>query len=118
MYRKIVYIISAILGIFLAIKLVKKLQRDSFEYVAVKDGENPFMKKGFPQKRNKEVLNERQKKILEFFRKKQILFPSDIYLLHPQVSTRTLRRDMSSLVDLNIIKQEGSTRDTKYILIT
>jgi hypothetical protein len=66
--------------------------------------------------RNK--LNTRQIEILKLYRKSVILLPSDIYSLHPNVSTRTLRRDMSSLVELGLVIQEGTTRDTRYLLRT
>jgi predicted DNA-binding transcriptional regulator YafY len=48
--------------------------------------------------------------------KKKVVLPSQIYDLYPEVSTRTLRRDMDVLVELGFVRQEGSTRDTKYIL--
>ena len=121
MYKKIIYLLSTILGIFLAIKLVKKLQVNTvnIEYTPPqKEQPELFVKRKFAQKISRNVLNERQREILKLLEKRQILLPSDIYSLHPQVSTRTLRRDMTSLVELNIVKQEGSTRDTKYVLIT
>lgn len=63
-------------------------------------------------------LNERQKNILKLFRKRNVLFPSDIYAVAPNTSTRTLRRDMDKLVNLDLVIQEGSTKDTRYILKT
>ena len=72
---------------------------------------------GNQQVRDIDGLNDRQLKILKLIEKRKVLLPSDIYSLHPQVSTRTLRRDMTTLANKNIVKQEGSTRDTRYILI-
>jgi predicted HTH transcriptional regulator len=67
-------------------------------------------------KENRENLNERQVEILKLYKRRLVLLPSDIYGLHPQVSTRTLRRDMSNLVDLGLVIQEGTTKDTRYLL--
>lgn len=61
-------------------------------------------------------LNDRQLKIVELFKTKDVVLPSEVYSLHPDVSTRTLRRDMDVLVSRGFVVQEGSTRDTKYIL--
>lgn len=61
-------------------------------------------------------LNERQNKILQRITKSKILLPSQIYEIFPSVSTRTLRRDMNVLISKGLVLQEGSTRDTKYIL--
>jgi hypothetical protein len=63
-----------------------------------------------------ERLNDRQIAIMQLFSGRDILLPSEIYALHPNVSTRTLRRDMTLLVDLGLVIQEGSTRDTRYLL--
>jgi predicted HTH transcriptional regulator len=61
-------------------------------------------------------LNERQNKILQQITKSKILLPSEIYSIFPEVSTRTLRRDMNVLISKNLVIQEGSTKDTRYIL--
>ena len=123
MYKKIIYILSAIFGVLLAFKLVTKLKSQSstkeYSFKAKETVEKkPVVKPRIAPKISKNVLNERQREIVKLLEKRQILLPSDIYALHPQVSTRTLRRDMTSLVELNVVRQEGSTRDTKYILVT
>jgi len=59
-------------------------------------------------------INERQYKILAKIKERGRLEPSQIYALHPDVSTRTLRRDMDVLVKQGVVKQEGSTKSTKY----
>lgn len=61
-------------------------------------------------------LNERQNKILQRITKSKILLPSQIYEIFPDVSTRTLRRDMNVLISKDLVIQEGSTKDTRYIL--
>jgi predicted HTH transcriptional regulator len=59
-------------------------------------------------------INERQYKILAMIKEKGKTEPSEIYALEPNVSTRTLRRDMDVLVKQGVVKQEGSTKSTKY----
>lgn len=60
-------------------------------------------------------LNERQMKILERIRQEGRMDPSEIYSLIPNVSTRTIRRDMDVLVAKGIVSQEGLTKSTSYI---
>ena len=60
-------------------------------------------------------LNERQKVILEEMKRKREMTPKEIYSLIPNVSTRTVRRDMDVLVELTLVKQQGSTKATTYI---
>ena len=62
-------------------------------------------------------INERQYKILAKIKEKGEMIPSEIYALEPNVSTRTLRRDMDVLVKQGVVKQEGSTKSTKYTYI-
>lgn len=62
-------------------------------------------------------INERQYKILAEIEEKGQMEPSEIYALEPNVSTRTLRRDMDVLVKEGVVKQEGSTKSTKYTYI-
>jgi predicted HTH transcriptional regulator len=59
-------------------------------------------------------INERQYRILAMMKEKGRMEPSEIYALEPNVSTRTLRRDMDVLVKQGVVKQEGSTKSTKY----
>lgn len=62
-------------------------------------------------------LNERQEVLLESIKSNGTLTPSEIYSLAPDVSTRTLRRDMDVLVNDGFVVQEGSTKSTKYTYI-
>ncbi len=114
MFKKLWYVISFFLGIFIFLKLFKSkgYSEEVIEFPKVLKEPKPITKK-----RDIKNLNSRQLEILKLLDKREVLLPSDIYSLHPQVSTRTLRRDMTSLVELGMVKQEGSTKDTKYILI-
>jgi len=62
-----------------------------------------------------EDLNARQKKILDEIKSRGIMEPSKIYDLVPQVSTRTIRRDMDKLVKAGFVLQRGTTKSTQYI---
>lgn len=70
-------------------------------------------------KKNKDIqgLNGRESKILECIEEKGSLTPKEIYSLFPNFSSRTLRRDMDSLVARKFVKQSGVTKSTKYIYI-
>lgn len=116
MFKKITYLLSMVLGIFVVLKLFKGgNMTTSFKY-PIKEKQYPEKEKITKEKVVHTKLNNRQKEILKLMNKRKLLLPSDIYALHPNVSTRTLRRDMTSLVESNFVKQEGTTRDTRYIL--
>jgi len=104
----ILEILSVLLGMFIIFKLVSK-QRE-----IPKEDEEDDLNQRFVS--DSKGLNERQRGILKLMQKKKVVLPSQIYELYPEVSTRTLRRDMDVLVELGFVRQEGSTRDTKYIL--
>ena len=59
-------------------------------------------------------LNARQALILNEVKKKGIISPAELYLLVPDVSPRTLRRDMNVLMRKGLIFQEGTTKSTTY----
>ena len=59
-------------------------------------------------------LNERQKNLLEKLKSKDVSTVSEINDSFPEVSTRTLRRDLSKLEKLGFIKQLGKTKNTRY----
>lgn len=59
-------------------------------------------------------LNERQIRILKVVKEKGIITPKDIQTLVPDVSSRTLRRDMDVLAKEKYISQKGNTKSTFY----
>lgn len=105
-----------IFGAFLIFKLIRgkdekeKKEKDIIPPKAVKDE----VKKMRNIKNKVFPVNERQYKILATIREKKEMEPSEIYALDPSVSTRTLRRDMDVLVSKGVVRQEGSTKSTKY----
>lgn len=62
-------------------------------------------------------LTERQQLIIDEIKKKGSIYPTDLADLLPDVSTRTIRRDMTRLVELELVKQNGSTKSTYYTYI-
>ncbi len=62
-------------------------------------------------------LSVRQKKILDYMENSKRVDMSEIVRLIPDVSERTLRRDMDVLENLNKVRQIGKTRDSYYELI-
>lgn len=115
--KKTIYILSAILGTVLFFKLIsqkKEIFTPLNKYPELKPKKESQEKKIEVKNKN---LNQRQQAIMKLIKRRKVVLPSDIYALNPNVSTRTLRRDMDVLVEMGLVEQEGSTRDTKYILI-
>jgi len=120
MFKNLVSLLSTIFSVLFFFKLFSK--RDSYELKYKPKRSDKKETKTKAEETEIEVtvikkLNNRQKKTLKLLKRREVLLPSDIYELHTDVSKRTLRRDMTALVELGFAKQEGSTRDTKYILI-
>jgi len=59
-------------------------------------------------------LNDRQVRILKVIKEQGIIMPKDLQALIPDVTSRTLRRDMDVLVREKYILQKGSTKSTFY----
>ena len=59
-------------------------------------------------------LNERQAKALGFLMRKNLVHISEIEQLCPGVSRRTLQRDMTGLIELNLVRITGSARQSNY----
>ena len=66
---------------------------------------------------NELKLSERQKHIVSILEKDGKVYPSQLQEILPNVSTRTIRRDMNDLEKKNIVKQKGSTKSTYYVYI-
>ncbi len=111
-------------GIFLGAFLITKLthQETSTTPLSKESGEKKnLLDKGSPradlEKEAEEKilgLNERQVRILKVVKEKGIITPKDLQTLVPDVSSRTLRRDMDVLAKEKYISQKGSTKSTFY----
>ena len=69
-----------------------------------------------PQSASHCPLNERQEMALAFLRQNGRITNSDYQQLAPDVSVETIRRDLSDLVEQNVLIRIGSKRATYYIL--
>lgn len=63
-------------------------------------------------------LNERQEKALGLLMRKKSVHISEIEQLCPDVSRRTLQRDMTGLIECNLVRMKGSARQSNYELGT
>jgi Fic family protein len=62
-------------------------------------------------------LNDRQAKVLGLLMRNDSVHISEIEKLCPGVSRRTLQRDMTGLVELNLVRITGSARQSNYELV-
>lgn len=105
------------LGIFLIIFFKQRKNKDVEQVKTLNDDEKARVKTFSTASNIVGKLNKRQLKILEKISQEKSMNPSEIYDLSPDVSTRTIRRDMDTLTDLGLVTQEGSTKATTYIYI-
>lgn len=63
-----------------------------------------------------EILNERQKKIVEHLKDRDQAKISDFYSFFNDISSKTIQRDLQDLVSRNMLKKEGEKRWTVYSL--
>jgi hypothetical protein len=61
-------------------------------------------------------LSMRKQKIMEIITKNKSLTVPELSDRFPEVSDRTLRRDMNALEDMGLVKRHGSTKATEYRL--
>jgi len=110
-------VLSILIGIFVLLSIFKNKKTE--ETKTLPNEEKPLKKKEILQDSVKNIVdvNQRQSSILVEIEKKKEMTPSELYKLQPSVSTRTLRRDMDVLVSKGVVRQEGSTKSTKYTYI-
>ena len=60
-------------------------------------------------------LNERQRKIIKKFKEDGVVTIADVQKMFKGKTDRTLRRDLTDLVDKKVLRKEGSTKASKYI---
>lgn len=109
--KKLFGFLLSVLGVLLFFKIIQTDER-SEEIIEM---ETKKAEKKSPPTAKLE-LTKRQQDILKIFKRRETVLPSDIYAVAPELSTRTLRRDMDKLVSLGLVLQEGSTKDTRYFL--
>jgi len=79
-----------------------------------KEKETGFIKKQEKQDKADNKFNERQEKIIELLRKKDRMQVKDFQEFLKDATKRTLRRDLSDLVDQKIIERTGKGNMTYY----
>ncbi len=102
---------AAVVGVILAFTTVKnKGER-------LRDGGKRLLKKTMIMvKANKDKLNKRQKKELSLFEKEQRITNEMIRSVIPNVTERTIRRDLSLLEEKGYIRKIGKTKGSYYEL--
>lgn len=108
-------ILSLLIGLFILGSILKN-RKDEDSKSELKEKPQTPDKKGIVQDSVKNIvgLNKRQAEILAEVSRLKEITPSELYKLQPNVSSRTLRRDMDVLVNKGLISQDGSTKSTKY----
>jgi len=107
-------------GIFLGAFLITKLAHQETSSTPMSKESPEKKKEEKPEVKVEKVeekisgLNDRQIRILKVVKEKGIITPKDIQTLVPDVSSRTLRRDMDVLAKEKYISQKGSTKSTFY----
>ena len=87
------------------------------EKVLKKNSSPKEKKKQIPQNNiNLDNLNQRQKKILDILSDRENVQVWQLKELFSEVSKRTLRRDLESLVEKNMIKRQGEWNEISYML--
>lgn len=108
-------ILSLLIGLFLLGSILKNKKEGDSKSELKEKSQTPD-KEEIVQDSVKNVvgLNKRQAEILAEVRRLKEIVPSELYKLQPNVSSRTLRRDMDVLVNKGLVSQDGSTKSTKY----
>jgi len=108
-------ILSLLIGLFILGSILKN-RKDEDSKSELKEKPQTPDKEEIVQDSVKNVvgLNKRQAEILAEVSRLKEITPSELYKLQPNVSSRTLRRDMDVLVNKGLISQDGSTKSTKY----
>jgi len=119
--RGIFTILAFILGFLLYMILRQKRKGSSQKLkrekrISYKKIERPKKVEKVKEMKNRKFTN-RQEIIIEHLRKKGKIYPSELQDLLPDVSTRTVRRDMNSLEEKGLVKQKGATKSTYYVYI-
>ncbi len=61
-------------------------------------------------------LSERQMKLIEYLTNQGSAVMNDLHNIFPMVSEDTVLRDLNSLIEKGIIKKEGMTKASRYIM--
>lgn len=90
--------------------LIEKEMKSSPKKEEKKEEERPVKK----EKKKEVKLNKRQEKIMDLLKKREKLQVKDILEVVPSTTKRTLRRDLSALLDSKLIKRSGTGNTVAY----
>jgi len=85
-------------------------QSESFKVVFLKD---PYT----PERLRRMGLNERQIRIVAILRRTESASVSDLHRWFPDVSSKTIQRDLQALVREGIVKALGDKKGRRYVLV-
>lgn len=96
----------------------KQIKKSEAEVKQTQVIERPsYSHKEFSAFINKPKSNERRPKIIEIVREKGEVGVNDITTSFPDVSSKTIQRELTALVEENVLKRVGEKRWSKYSLI-
>ena len=102
--------------VFVEIDSTRGIKREN------KDNNKNFSKKiaSIPNSKeiefNKKISIKRQEKIIEILKTNKIISSKELSKKFPGISVRTLRRDISCLIENNIVAKQGNSKTTLYKL--
>lgn len=94
------------------IRELLEIFEDVGEPIAQKGEEE--VKKEKPKLQEQSVLTERQRRIVEFLRTKENAQVWELQKVLPQVTKRTLRRDLDELLEKNLVARKGEWNAVSY----
>jgi predicted HTH transcriptional regulator len=110
----LVFVVSLITGFFL-VDLMSKRGSETTRSCGDTD-EKDVDKHSKKNETVVENLSERKQNIVEYLCQKESVSVPELSNKFPDVSDRTLRRDMNSLEDIGLVNRKGSTKATVYYI--
>jgi predicted HTH transcriptional regulator len=114
----IIKFILIVCGAFLGLAVLTDLLGESDDSSSPKSSKNTSPEKDSKDKKDDSKysnLSGRKQKIMQTLEKQQSITVPELSDLFPNVSDRTLRRDMNALNNIGLVDRDGSTKSTVYI---
>jgi predicted HTH transcriptional regulator len=114
-FKNLIKTFGAVLGFVTVVYLVLDLlQKDEEDSSAFEDESGDNRVDEIETKLSK--LSSRKRKIVKLLQDSGSVTVPSISSRFPDISDRTIRRDMNDLEDIGLIERRGSTKATKYYL--
>ena len=110
-WSTILTLAGVVAGVFLITKLT---HQETCKAPMSKESDPEFKTRESKPEPQMDGGNSRQERILSVVKEKGMITPRELQSLLPDVSTRTLRRDMDALAKAKLVSQKGSTKSTFY----